>query len=195
MRLTRFMSAFTGAAAIIVAAGPVVAQTIDQAVIDGLRWRQIGPANMSGRIADVEGIPWPSRTFFVAAAAGGVWKTTNNGVTFRPVFDNYGVASLGDLAIAPSDTNILYLGTGEPNSRNSISPGGGVFKSTDGGLTWTFMGLKETEHVGRIIVHPTNPNTAWVAALGAAWRPNRERGLYKTTDGGRTWANKKFIND
>ncbi|WKW10932.1 hypothetical protein Strain138_000165 [Pseudogemmatithrix spongiicola] len=191
--MTRFLSTLSGVAAL--AATSLSAQSVDQSVIDGLRWRQIGPANMSGRIADVEGIPSPSKTFFVAAAAGGVWKTTNNGVTFRPVFDNYGIASLGDLAIAPSDTNIIYLGTGEPNSRNSISPGGGVFKSTDGGMTWTYMGLKETEHVGRIIVHPTNPSVAWVAALGAAWRPNRERGLYKTTDGGTTWQLKKFIND
>lgn len=193
MRVTRFLTVLGGAAALAATALP--AQSIDQSVIDGLRWRNIGPANMAGRIADVEGIPSPSKTFFVAAAAGGVWKTTNNGVTFRPVFDNYGIASLGDLAIAPSDTNVIYLGTGEPNSRNSISPGGGVFKSTDGGLTWTYMGLKETEHIGRIVVHPTNPNVAWVAALGAAWRTNRERGLYKTTDGGQTWQLKKFIND
>lgn len=177
------------------AAAPASAQTIDQSLIDGLRWRQIGPANMSGRITDIEGIPSPSKTFFVATAAGGVWKTTNNGTTFRPVFDTYGVPSTGDLAIAPSDTNIIYLGTGEPNSRNSISPGGGMFKSTDGGLTWSYIGLRETEHIGRVIVHPTNPNTVWVAALGAAWRPNRERGLYKTTDGGATWSLKKFIND
>ena len=185
---------------LLVAAGFVAgtatlhAQTIDQSMIDGLRWRNIGPANMSGRISDVEGIPG-SATFFVAAAGGGLWKTTNGGVTFRPVFDEYGVPSMGDLAIAPSDTNVIYLGTGEPNSRNSISPGGGVYKSTDGGLTWKFSGLKETEHVGRIVVHPTNPNVAWVAALGAAWRTNRERGLYKTTDGGATWQNKKYIND
>jgi hypothetical protein len=182
-------------ALLLALAAPLSAQTIDQSLIDGLRWRQIGPANMSGRITDIEGIPSPSKTFFVATAAGGVWKTTNNGTTFRPVFDNYGVPSTGDLAIAPSDTNIIYLGTGEPNSRNSISPGGGMFKSTDGGLTWTHIGLRETEHIGRVIVHPTNPNTVWVAALGAAWRPNRERGLYKTTDGGATWSLKKFIND
>lgn len=193
MRLYRSLIGGVGAAVFATAVLP--AQTIDPSVIGGLRWRNIGPANMSGRITDVEGIPSPSKTFFVAAAAGGVWKTTNGGVTFRPVFDGHGVASMGDLAIAPSDTNVIYLGTGEPNSRNSISPGGGVFKSTDGGLTWTYMGLKETEHIGRVIVHPTNPNVAWVAALGAAWRPNRERGLYKTTDGGRTWVNKKFIND
>ncbi|HET8770714.1 MAG TPA: hypothetical protein VFM71_07005 [Gemmatimonadaceae bacterium] len=193
MRLHRLLAVCTGVAAM--AAVSVDAQTIDQTVIDGLRWRNIGPANMSGRIADVEGIPSPSKTFFVAAAGGGVWKTTNNGVTFRSVFEKYGIASMGDLAIAPSDTNVIYLGTGEPNSRNSISPGGGVFKSTDGGITWTFMGLKATEHIGRIVVHPTNPNIAWVAALGAHWRPSPERGLYKTTDGGKTWQNKKFIND
>ena len=192
MRLHRLLAACVGTAVLGTA---VHAQAIDQAVIDGLRWRNIGPANMQGRVADVEGIPSPSRTFFVAAAAGGVWKTTNNGVTFRPVFDNYGVASLGDLAIAPSDTNVLYLGTGEPNSRNSMSPGGGVFKSTDGGLTWAMVGLRETEHVGRIVVHPTNPNVAFVAALGAAWRTSNERGLYKTTDGGATWRRVKFIND
>lgn len=192
MRLHRILS-LCGAAAL--AAAQLPAQTVSQAAIDALRWRNIGPANMSGRITDVEGIPSPSRTFFVAAAAGGVWKTTNNGVTFRPVFDNYGVAAMGDIAIAPSDTNVLYLGTGEPNGRNSVSPGGGVFKSTDGGLTWAFSGLKETQHIGRIIVHPTNPNVAWVAAVGALWTANRERGLYKTTDGGKTWVNKKYIND
>ncbi|MBE7561360.1 PDZ domain-containing protein, partial [bacterium] len=186
MRLHRILS-LCGVAALAVTQLP--AQTVSQAAIDALRWRNIGPANMSGRITDVEGIPSPSKTFFVAAAAGGVWKTTNNGVTFRPVFDNYGVAAMGDIAIAPSDTNVLYLGTGEPNGRNSVSPGGGVFKSTDGGLTWAFSGLKETQHIGRIIVHPTNPNVAWVAAVGALWTANRERGLYKTTDGGKTWTN------
>ena len=191
MRLDRILSV----CALAAIATSLHAQTVSQAAIDALRWRNIGPANMSGRITDVEGIPFPSKTFFVAAAAGGVWKTSNNGTTFRPVFDTYGVASMGDIAIAPSDTNVIYLGTGEPNGRNSISPGGGVFKSTDGGLTWAYSGLKETQHIGRVIVHPTNPNIAWVAAVGAAWTTNKERGLYKTTDGGKTWANKKYIND
>jgi photosystem II stability/assembly factor-like uncharacterized protein len=193
MRLHRLLSACLGAA--VLTASPAHAQTLDQTVIDGLRWRNIGPANMMGRVADVEGIPSPSRTFFVAAAGGGLWKTTNNGTTFRSVFETYGVASLGDVAIAPSDTNVVYLGTGEPNSRNSISPGDGVFKSDDGGITWKFVGLKETQHIGRILVHPSNPNVAWVAALGAAWKTSKERGLYKTTDGGASWLLKKFIND
>lgn len=192
MRVTRFLAVLGSTAAL---ASVLPAQAIDQSVIDGLRWRNIGPANMAGRTVDIEGIPSPSKTFYVAAAAGGLWKTTNNGITFRQVFTGHNVASLGDIAIAPSDTNVIYLGTGEPNSRNSISPGAGVYKSTDGGNSWQYIGLKETEHIGRIVVHPTNPNVAWVAALGAAWRPNRERGLYKTTDGGQTWQLKKFIND
>ena len=162
---------------------------------NGIRWRNIGPANMMGRIVDVEGIPSPSKTFYVVSAAGGVFKTTNFGTTFRPVLDTARVAAGGDMAIAPSDTNVLYVGTGEPNSRNSISPGGGIYKSTDGGRTWSFLGLAETRHIARIQVHPTDPNTVWVAALGHVWGPNKERGLYKTTDGGKTWRIVKYIDD
>jgi photosystem II stability/assembly factor-like uncharacterized protein len=171
------------------AAGP------DSATLAALRWRPIGPANMGGRVADVEGIPSPSKTFYVATAAGGIWKTTNNGTTFRPIFDDQRCISMGDLAIAPSDTNVIYAGTGEPNSRNSISPGCGVFKSTDGGRSWTFVGLPQSEHVGRIVVDPRDANVAYVAALGPAWRSGGERGLYKTTDGGRTWALAKSVGD
>lgn len=194
MRFTRFVSAVAGAATLV--AGAAHAQTIDSATIAALRWRNVGSANTMGRIADVEGIPWPSRTLYVAAAGGGLWKSTNFGTTFRPIFENYGIAAMGDLAIAPSDTNTLYLGTGEPNSRNSMSPGGGVFKSTDGGMSWKYIGLRETEHIGRILVHPTNPQVAWVAALGPAWRAGGTGGLYKTTDGGETWTKVlKPLND
>ncbi|HUF50685.1 MAG TPA: hypothetical protein VMN60_07630, partial [Longimicrobiales bacterium] len=175
--------------------GPSAAAPLLDAVLNSLQWRSIGPANMMGRITDVEGIPSPSRTFYFAAAAGGVWKTTNNGVTFRPLFQTERVAAMGDLAIAPSDTLQIWAGTGEEDSRNSISPGAGIYKSTDGGLNWRLMGLERTEHIARIVVHPTNPNTVWVAAMGATWRTNPERGLYKTTDGGQTWQLKKFIND
>ena len=148
-----------------------------------------------GRVSDVAGIPSPSKTFFAAAAAGGIWKSTNNGVTWRPVFDNQRVVSMGMLAIAPSDTMQVWAGTGEPNSRNTISPGGGVYKSTDGGITWKLMGLEKTQSVGRIVVHPTNPNIVYVAALGAPWNANPERGLYKTEDGGATWQLVKFVSD
>ncbi len=169
--------------------------TLPEEWLDGFTWRSIGPANMSGRVTDVEGLPSPSKTFYAAAATGGIWKTTNNGTTFRPVFQNERVVSLGDIAIAPSDTLQIWAGTGEEDSRNSISPGGGIYKSTDGGLTWELKGLEGTEHIGRIVVHPTNPDIVWVAALGALWRSNPERGLYKTTDGGDTWELVKFVSD
>ncbi|HET7186991.1 MAG TPA: hypothetical protein VFI52_02495 [Gemmatimonadaceae bacterium] len=172
-----------------------VSQQLDSTLLTAFRWRPIGPANMGGRITDVEGIPSPSKTFYVAAAAGGLWKTTNAGTTFRPVFDNERVASLGDVAIAPSDTTVVYLGTGEEDSRNSISPGGGVWKSTDGARSWKFMGLAETQQIGRIVVDPRNANVVYVAALGHAWGPNRERGLYKSTDGGTTWQLAKFVSE
>ena len=183
-------------------ASPLAAQTalppkasIDDAVVNALRWRNIGPANMMGRIVDIEGIASPSKTFYVSTAGGGLWKTTNNGTTFKAVMDTARVSSGGDLAIAPSDTNVIYWGTGEANSRNSISPGGGIYKSADGGKSWTFLGLADTRSIGRIQVHPTDPNTVWVAALGHPWGPNKERGLYKTTDGGKNWRLVKFIDE
>jgi hypothetical protein len=181
-----------------VAASAAVAQSarppLDSATVAGFRWRTVGPANFEGRTSDIAAIPG-SKTFFVAAAAGGIWKTTNGGVTFRPVFDDHPVISMGMLAIAPSDTMQVWAGTGEPNSRNTIEPGQGVYKSTDGGLTWKLMGLEKTQHIGRIAVHPTNPNVVYVAALGAAWKANPERGLYKTEDGGQTWKLVKFVSD
>ncbi|MES2123739.1 MAG: hypothetical protein V4503_03530 [Gemmatimonadota bacterium] len=180
----------------IVASGHAQAQaTLDSATLASFRWRNIGPANMQGRITDVEGIPFPSHTFFVASAGGGIWKTTNGGVSFRPVFEKERVVSMGDLAIAPSDTMQVWAGTGEEDSRNSISPGQGIYKSIDGGITWSLMGLEGTQAIGRILVHPRNPDVVWVAALGAPWNSNPDRGLYKTTDGGKNWRKVKFISD
>jgi len=187
-----------GAAAVLAlaATAPTTqAQALDSATIAGLRWRNVGNANFMGRMSDVVGIPGPSKTLFVAAAAGGIWKSQNNGQTWRPVFDDKRIISMGMLAIAPSDTMQVWAGTGEPNSRNTIEPGAGIYKSTDQGLTWKLMGLEKTQHIGGIVVHPTNPNIVYVAALGAAWKANPERGLYKTTDGGSTWQLVKFISD
>jgi photosystem II stability/assembly factor-like uncharacterized protein len=186
--------AAAGLAALAAPPRPARAQ-LDSLTLAGLRWRTVGPANFEGRVSDIAAIPSPSRTFFVASVAGGIWKTTNGGTTYRPLFDDQRVISMGALAIAPSDTQQVWAGTGEQNSRNTIEPGRGVYKSTDGGLTWKPVGLEKTQHVGRIAVHPTNPNVVYVAALGAAWASNPERGLYKTEDGGATWKLVKFISD
>ncbi len=177
---------------------PATAQLTDRIpddVWESFVWRSVGPTNMGGRVTDVEGLPSPSKTFYAAAAAGGIWKTTNNGITFRSIFNDPRVVSMGDLAIAPTDPNQIWAGTGEEDSRNSISPGGGIFKSTDGGETWEFKGLRETQVIGRIVVHPLDPDIVFVAALGHIWGSNPERGLYRTTDGGETWELVKFISD
>jgi photosystem II stability/assembly factor-like uncharacterized protein len=172
-----------------------LAQAPDSVTLAGMRWRPIGPVNMAGRITDVEADPRNPKVFYVAGAASGLWKTVNAGTSFFPLWENQPIASLGDIAIAPSNPNIVWLGTGEEDSRNSVTPGFGIYKSVDGGVTWRSMGLEKTQHIGRIVVHPSNPDIVYVSALGALWASNPERGLYKTTDGGRTWKLSKFISD
>ncbi|MEW6211460.1 MAG: hypothetical protein AB1631_24050 [Acidobacteriota bacterium] len=172
-----------------------IAQTGDIAsAIKNLRWRNIGPANMGGRVTDIIGIPGDTNTFYVGAACGGIFKTTNGGTTFRALFQDQETLSIGAIAIAPSDANVLYVGTGEGDPRNSASFGNGVYRSTDGGESWKHLGLADTERIKRIRIHPTDPDIAWVAALGHAWGPNEERGVFKTTDGGRTWAKTLYID-
>ncbi|HMA01296.1 MAG TPA: hypothetical protein VKP02_02955, partial [Gemmatimonadaceae bacterium] len=197
MNAHRPIALATLATGLLIAAPTLPAQKratpLDSATLASFTWRNIGPANMGGRIADIVGIPSPSKTFYVASVAGGIWKTTNAGTTFRPLFGDQHVISMGSLAIAPSDTNQVWAGTGEQNTRNSISPGGGIYKSTDGGMTWKLMGLEKTQQIGRIIVHPTNPDIVYVAALGHAWDANPDRGLYKSVDGGKSWQLIKFV--
>jgi photosystem II stability/assembly factor-like uncharacterized protein len=171
------------------------AQVPDSATVAGMTWRSIGPVNMAGRITDVEADPRNPKVFYVAGATGGLWKTINAGTSWIPLWENSPIASLGDIAIAPSNPDIIYLGTGEDDSRNSVQPGYGIYKSTDGGVTWRSLGLEKTQHIGRIVVHPANPDIVWVSALGALWGSNPDRGLYKTIDGGRTWTLSKFISD
>jgi len=166
-----------------------------ESVINALKWRCIGPANMGGRIDDVAVVENNPHIIYVATASGGVWKTTNNGVTWEPIFDDQITSSIGDITIAPSNPDIVWVGTGEPNNRQSSSWGNGVYKSADGGKTWKNMGLRDSHHIGRIVIHSSNPDIVYVAALGHLWGPNKERGLFKTTDGGKTWINTKFINE
>ena len=171
------------ALALLAVAGPLSAQDLST-----LPWRQIGPASFGGRIDDIEGVPGRPGTVFVGTAGGGIFRTTNNGTTWSPVFDRDGrSSSIGDIAIAPSDPGIIWAGTGEANNRQSSTWGDGVYRSLDGGATWSHMGLKDTHHVGRIVIHPRDPNTVFVAALGHLWGPNEARGVYRTTDGGATW--------
>ena len=141
-----------------------------------------------GRIDDIEAVVGDPRIIFVASASGGVFRSRNNGVTWEPTFDTFGTTlSIGDIAIAPSDQNVVWAGTGEPNSRQSSTWGDGVYRSLDGGTTWKHMGLEETQTIGRIAIDPHDPNTVFVAASGHLWGPNEERGLYRTKDAGKTW--------
>ncbi len=155
---------------------------------DSTSWRHLGPAAFGGRIDDIEAVAQDPRIIFVGAASGGVFRSVNNGVTWEPVLDRYAnTLSVGDIAIAPSDRNIVWVGMGEPNSRQSSTWGDGVYRSLDGGTTWQHMGLRETQTIGRIVIDPRDPNTVFVAALGHLWGPNEQRGLYRTRDGGKTW--------
>jgi photosystem II stability/assembly factor-like uncharacterized protein len=160
-----------------------------------LEWRQIGPANMGGRTADVEGVPGNPSIVYVATASGGLWKTTNGGVRWTPLFERQGTISIGDIALEPGNPDVVWVGTGESNVRNSVSFGDGVYKSTDGGKTWQHVGLRDSERVSRILVSPRDPNTVFVGALGHAFGPNEERGVFVTNDGGRTWAKTLYIDD
>jgi photosystem II stability/assembly factor-like uncharacterized protein len=173
---------------------PPINQSTDPA-LRGYAWRVIGPIGQGGRIDDIDAVERDPQVFYVGFATAGLWKTEDNGINFRPVFDTYSTHSIGDIAIAQSNPDIVYVGTGEPNNRQSSSFGDGVFKTTDGGRTFTNVGLRETQSIGRVRVHPTNPNIVWVAAVGHLFGPNPERGVFKTTDGGRTWRKVLFVDD
>ena len=164
-------------------------------VAPGLKWRSIGPAVAGGRITDVEVVPGSQSRIYVGTASGGVWKSDNHGTTWAPIFDDAANLSVGDLALAPSDPLEVWVGTGEANNRNSSPWGQGVYHSTDGGKTWRLAGLEETRHVGRIVVHPTDPDVVWVAAVGHLFGPNPERGVFKTTDRGASWRKVLFVDD
>ena len=159
----------------------------DNDTFSGLSFRSIGPAISSGRIVDLAVDPRDKSVWYVASAYGGVWKTTNAGTSWTPIFDDQGTPSIGCVTVAPSRSLTVWVGSGENNSQRSVGWGDGVYKSEDGGRTFANMGLKQSEHIGRIVVHPTNPDIVWVAAQGPLWAAGGDRGVYKTTDGGKTW--------
>ena len=162
-------------------------EKVNSSLVSGLKFRSIGPAFASGRISDFAVNPDNHSEYYVAVSSGNVWKTTNNGITFEPVFDNYGSYSTGCITMDPNNHNVVWLGTGENNHQRALGYGDGVYKTTDGGKTWENMGLEESRQIGKIVVDPRNSNVVYVAAEGSAWGPGGDRGLYKTTDGGKTW--------
>lgn len=163
--------------------------------LSGLKFRSIGPALTSGRIADIAVNPNNTSEYYVAAAGGGVWKTTNHGISYSPIFDGQGSFSIGCVTIDPNQPATIWVGTGENNNQRSVNYGDGVYKSTDGGKTWKNMGLKNSEHIAKVIVDPRNSNIVYVAAYGPLWSEGGERGIYKTVDGGLNWEQIKFVSD
>src|SRR5579862_1819541 len=170
----------------ILAASLAMAQPVDPALFGGLHWRLAGPFR-GGRALAVTGVPGSPEKFYFGAVGGGVWETENAGRTWTPIFDNQPAASIGWIAVAPSDPNVIYVGSGEADMRADIQQGDGMYKSVDAGKTWTHIGLADTRQIGKILIDPVDPNTVYVAALGHQYGPNTERGVFKTTDGGKTW--------
>ncbi|NQT79419.1 MAG: hypothetical protein HQ555_03370 [Candidatus Aminicenantes bacterium] len=160
-----------------------------------LKWRSIGPAVMGGRTVDIDVVEKEPWIIYAAIGPSGVWKSVNNGITWKPVFFKENTVSVGDIAIAQSHPDIVWVGTGEATSRNSVTIGDGVYKSTNGGKNWENMGLKDTRHISRIVINPGDPNIVYVAAMGHLWGPNKERGIYKTINGGKTWKKVLYINE
>ena len=167
---------------------------VDPSVYSGLRWRSIGPFR-AGRVNGVTGVPGQPNVFYAGSVGGGVWKTTNAGRTWFPIFDSQPIASIGAVAVAPSNTSIVYVGSGEADMRSQISYGNGVYKSSDAGKTWTHIGLENTRQIGKVAVDPRDPDVVFVAALGHVYGPNPDRGVFKSRDGGRTWQKVLFKND
>ena len=176
-------------------AKPAETAALPAAVGQHFAWRNVGPANMGGRVTSLAVVESEPTTYYVGTGTGGLLKTVNNGTTFEVLFDQQSTVSIGDVAVAPSDPNIVWVGSGEANPRNSVSYGDGVYKSTDAGKTFTKMGLDKTYQIGKILIHPKDPNTVYVGALGRLYGPNPDRGMYKTTDGGKTWDKVLFVDD
>ena len=175
-----------GGASVRLMAGPDTPKQIDQKLFQELKWRSIGPFR-GGRVLAVTGVRGQPETYYFGSVGGGVWKTNDAGRTWKPIFDSQPIASIGAIAVAPSDANVIYVGSGEADMRSSISYGNGMYKSTDAGKTWTQIGLSDSRQIGRILVDPRDANRVFVAALGHAYGPNQERGVFRSKDGGKKW--------
>ncbi|HEY0368322.1 MAG TPA: hypothetical protein VGC85_01880, partial [Chthoniobacterales bacterium] len=173
---------------------PAPNRGFDQKLFSGMKWRQVGPFR-GGRASSIAGVADEPNTYYFGAASGGVWKTTDGGANWFPVFDKESIASIGAIAVAPSDHNVVYVGTGEPNMRGNVTWGNGVYRSLDAGKTWKSIGLKDARQIGAIAVDPKNADIALVAAFGHAFGPNQERGVFRTTDGGKTWTKTLFKDE
>ncbi len=184
------------AVCVVQAAGNAVdSARITPEIFEGLHWRSIGPAVFGGRVVDVAGVPGNPNVIYVAHSSGGLWKSTNGGTTFNSVFNDGNTLALGAIALDPNNPNVVYAGTGEGTVRNTASYGDGIYKTTDGGKTWKHLGLENTERFGRIVVNPLNTQIVFAAAMGHEFGPNRERGLYRSTDGGNTWKQVLYVNE
>jgi photosystem II stability/assembly factor-like uncharacterized protein len=168
---------------------------MDPAQLSGLSWRSIGPAVFGGRVSDVAGVPGEPDILYVGSSSSGLFRSTNGGITFEPVFESGNTLSIGAIAIRSDNPDIVYVGTGEGAVRNSISYGDGIYRTTDGGQSWTHLGLANTERFARIVIHPTNPDIVYAAAMGRAFGGNEQRGLYRSTDGGETWERVLYVNE
>jgi photosystem II stability/assembly factor-like uncharacterized protein len=203
MKPRRRLARLKSCATIVLSCAPLIvslfatsahAQQVDEAFLKTFAWRSVGPAGSGGRIVDIAVAGESPQRIYVAAATGGVWKSLNQGTSWEPIFERERVASVGDIAVDPHNPDTIWVGTGEANPRNSVSWGDGVYKSTNGGKTWTNVGLKDSQHIGRIVVDPRNPNTVYVGVLGHIWGASKERGVFKTSDGGQTWTSILFVN-
>ncbi len=171
------------------------AQKLDMEKLSGMKARSIGPAGMSGRVTAIDVVLSNTSIIYAGTASGGLWKSTSAGINWTPVFDKENTQSIGDIAIQQSNPSVIWVGTGEGNPRNSMNSGGGIYKSLDGGATWKNMGLEKTRNIHRVIIDPQNPNVVYVGAIGIPWGEHKERGVYKTIDGGKTWENILYINE
>ena len=179
---------------LVLLSGFAFSQQLDPNLYNGLRWRMIGP-HRGGRTVAVSGVESQPNVYYFGGVGGGVWKTTNGGVTWEPIFDSQPISSIGAISVAPSDPNVIYVGTGEADFRSNLTYGNGVYKSIDGGSTWKNIGLTASRHISRIAIDPHNPDVVFVAAMGSAYGPSAERGVFRSTDGGTTWQKVLFKDE